>query len=91
MGLGKKSRIEDKIVTEDNAFIYFDKQASLLAASAKDAEVSELQRKPKLADNEIDRINKRFDEAQGMLCKRPLTSLYYNANSGFKLMCCLCI
>nr|XP_020184046.1 uncharacterized protein CG45076-like [Aegilops tauschii subsp. strangulata] len=39
--------------------------ASLLAASAKNAEVSELQRKLKLADEEIDRINKRFDEAQG--------------------------
>nr|XP_020158507.1 tol-Pal system protein TolA-like [Aegilops tauschii subsp. strangulata] len=34
-------------------------------ASAKDAEVSELQRKQKLADDEIDCINKRFDEAQG--------------------------
>nr|XP_020196292.1 keratin, type II cytoskeletal 2 epidermal-like [Aegilops tauschii subsp. strangulata] len=39
-------------------------EASLLAASAKDAEVSELQQKLKLADDEIDRINKRFDEAQ---------------------------
>nr|XP_020148916.1 rRNA biogenesis protein RRP36-like [Aegilops tauschii subsp. strangulata] len=34
-------------------------------ASAKDAEVSELQRKLKLAGDEIDRINKRFDEDQG--------------------------
>ena len=56
----------------DNILVYFDKQASLLAASAKDAEVSELQRKLKLADDEIDRINKRFDEAQGMLLKDPL-------------------
>ena len=64
---GKKSQIEDQIVPGDNTFIYFDKQASLLTASAKDAEVSELQRKLKLADDEIDHINKRFDEAQGML------------------------
>nr|XP_020147249.1 uncharacterized protein CG45076-like [Aegilops tauschii subsp. strangulata] len=35
------------------------------STSAKDAEVSELQRKLKVADDEIDRINKRFDEAQG--------------------------
>nr|XP_020167269.1 uncharacterized protein CG45076-like [Aegilops tauschii subsp. strangulata] len=40
-------------------------EASLLAASAKDAEVYELQQKLKLADDEIDRINKRFNEAQG--------------------------
>nr|XP_020147955.1 tropomyosin alpha-3 chain-like [Aegilops tauschii subsp. strangulata] len=33
--------------------------------SAKDTEVSELQRKLKLADDEIDRINKWFDDAQG--------------------------
>jgi len=70
--LEKKSRIEDQIVAGDNSFIYFDKQASLLAASAKDAEVSELQRKLKLANDEIDCINKRFDEAQGMLLKDPL-------------------
>ena len=70
MGLWKKSQKEDQIVAGDNAFIYFDKQASLLAASAKDAEVYELQQKLKLADDEIDRINKRFNEAQGMLFKK---------------------
>nr|XP_040249569.1 tropomyosin alpha-1 chain-like [Aegilops tauschii subsp. strangulata] len=36
-----------------------------LRRKAKDVEVSELQRKLKLADDEIDRINKWFDEAQG--------------------------
>ena len=35
-------------------------------ATAKATEVSELNRKLKLADDEIDRVNKRFDEAQGM-------------------------
>nr|XP_020153400.1 protein WEAK CHLOROPLAST MOVEMENT UNDER BLUE LIGHT-like 1 [Aegilops tauschii subsp. strangulata] len=40
-------------------------EASLLVASARDVEVSELQQKLKLADGEIDRINKRFDESQG--------------------------
>nr|XP_020181257.1 endonuclease MutS2-like [Aegilops tauschii subsp. strangulata] len=39
-------------------------QASLLAATAQAAEVSELNRKLKVADEEIDRINKRFDETQ---------------------------
>nr|XP_040258496.1 stress response protein NST1-like [Aegilops tauschii subsp. strangulata] len=39
--------------------------ASLLAASTQAAEVSKLTRKLKLADDEIDRVNKRFDEAQG--------------------------
>ena len=42
------------------------KQASLLAATAQAAEVSELNWKLKLADDELNRINKRFDEAQGM-------------------------
>ena len=41
-------------------------QASLVAASVRAAEVSELNRKLKLADKELDRINKRFDETQGM-------------------------
>ena len=41
-------------------------QASLLAATAQATEVAELNRKLKLADDEIDRVNKRFDEAQGM-------------------------
>ena len=45
------------------------KQASLLAATAQAAEVSELQRKLKLADEDLVRINKRFDEAQGMFEK----------------------
>nr|XP_020153135.1 ATP synthase subunit b-like [Aegilops tauschii subsp. strangulata] len=39
--------------------------ASLLAAAAQAAEVSELKRKLKLADDDLDRLNKRFDEAQG--------------------------
>jgi hypothetical protein len=65
--LEERGRTEDQKFAGDNVLIYFDEQASLLAASAKDAEVSELQRKLKLADDEIDRINKRFDEAQGML------------------------
>nr|XP_045087525.1 fibrous sheath CABYR-binding protein-like [Aegilops tauschii subsp. strangulata] len=38
--------------------------ASPLAATAQAAEVSELNRKLKVADEEIDRINKRFDETQ---------------------------
>jgi hypothetical protein len=65
--LEERGRTEDQKFAGDNVLIYFDEQASLLAASAKDAEVSELQWKLKLADDEIDRINKLFDEAQGML------------------------
>ena len=68
----KKGQTEDQIFAGDDILVYFDKQASLLAASAQAAEVSELKRKLKLADDEIDRINKRFDEAQGMLLKDPL-------------------
>ena len=44
----------------------FFQQASLLAATAQAAEVSKLNRKLKLANDDIDRINKRFDEAQGI-------------------------
>ena len=42
-----------------------------MAANAQAAEVSELKRKLKLADDEIDRANKRFDEQQGMLSEGP--------------------
>ena len=35
-------------------------------ATAQAAEVSELKRKLELADEDIVRVNKRFDEAQGM-------------------------
>ena len=38
----------------------------MLAATAQAAEVSELNRKLRLADEELDRVNKRFDETQGM-------------------------
>ena len=38
----------------------------MLAATAHAAEVSELSRKLQVADEELDRINKRFDETQGM-------------------------
>jgi len=41
-------------------------------ANAQAAEVSELNRKLKVADDEIDRINKRFDEAQGMFKRAPI-------------------
>nr|XP_040258186.1 myosin heavy chain, embryonic smooth muscle isoform-like [Aegilops tauschii subsp. strangulata] len=40
-------------------------KASLLAATAQAAEVSELKRKLGLADEDLVRINKRLDEAQG--------------------------
>ncbi|XP_048566944.1 ABC transporter B family member 4-like [Triticum urartu] len=39
-------------------------KASLLAVTAQAAEVSELNRKLQVADEEIDRINKRFDDTQ---------------------------
>ena len=38
----------------------------MLAATAQAAEVSKLNRKLRLADEELDRINKQFDETQGM-------------------------
>ena len=47
----------------------FDKQASLLAATAQAAEVSELKRKLELANEDLVRIKKWFDQAQGMFGK----------------------
>nr|XP_040249487.1 neurofilament medium polypeptide-like [Aegilops tauschii subsp. strangulata] len=41
-----------------------DTEASLLAATTQATEVSELNQKLKFADEEIDRVNKRFDETQ---------------------------
>ena len=38
----------------------------MLAATAHAAEVSELNRKLRVADEELDRINKRFEEMKGM-------------------------
>ena len=38
----------------------------MLAATAQAAEVSELNRKLQVSDEEIDRINRRFDETQCM-------------------------
>ena len=38
----------------------------MLAATAQAAKVSELNRKLRLADEELDRVNKRFDDTQGM-------------------------
>ena len=38
----------------------------MLAATGQAAEVFELNRKLRLADEEIDRVEKRFDETQGM-------------------------
>ena len=51
------------------------KQASLLAAAAQAAEVSKLKRKLELADEDLVRINKRFDEAQGMFLEKLFTHL----------------
>ena len=45
-----------------------------MAATAQAAEVSELKRKLELADDDIDRINKRFKEAEGMV-KMPRVPL----------------
>ena len=41
-------------------------QASMLAATAQAAEVSQLNQKLRLADAELDRVNKGFDKMQGM-------------------------
>ena len=38
----------------------------MLAATAHSTEVSELNRKLRVADEELDHVNKRFDETQGM-------------------------
>ena len=51
---------------QEVTYLCIGKQASLLVVTAKAIEVFELKRKLKLADDNIDRINKRFDEAQGM-------------------------
>ena len=42
------------------------KQASLLAATAQSAEISELKRKLERADEDLVLVNKRLDQAQGM-------------------------
>nr|XP_020165279.1 myosin heavy chain, muscle-like [Aegilops tauschii subsp. strangulata] len=57
-----KSRLNEALTSLLTGFEGCD--ASLLAATAQAAGVSELNRKLKLADDEIDRINKRFDEMQ---------------------------
>ena len=70
MAFEKSNRTEDQLIfVGDNILVYFDKQASLLAATAQAAEVFELKRKVEVADEDIVRINKRFDEAQGMFEK----------------------
>ena len=38
----------------------------MLAATAQAVEIAELNRKLRLSDEELDRINKRFNETQGM-------------------------
>ena len=50
-------------------YLSIGEHASLLAATAQANEVSELQRKLKLADEDLVCINKRFDEAQDMFEK----------------------
>ena len=40
-------------------------QASALAAAANATELADMNRKLKRSDEELDLINKRFDEAQG--------------------------
>ena len=54
------------IFAGDNILLYVGVQASLLTVTAQAAEVSELKRKLGLADEDLVRINKRFDQAQGM-------------------------
>jgi hypothetical protein len=49
-----------------------------LAATAQATEVSELNRKLQVANEEIDRINKRFDEMQGM---RIMLKVYFDIRS----------
>ena len=58
--------MDQVVLAGDNILVYFDKQASLLAATAQAAEVSELKRKLGLADEDLVCIKKRFDEAQGI-------------------------
>ena len=63
--------------------IWLEKQASLLAATAQATEVSEL----KQADEDIVLINKRLDEAQGML-QTSRVCLYECMNIELKLRRC---
>ena len=58
-------RIEDQKQI-DNVSYYLVGHASMLATIAQAAEVSELNQKLRLADEELDRVNKRFDKTQGM-------------------------
>ena len=51
---------------EINIYVYLNKQASKLAATAYADEVSELKRQLKQADDELIRNNKRLEEKQGM-------------------------
>ena len=65
---GKKSRTEDqnnfrRILTYD---VYVNKQASLLAAAAHTAEVSELKRSLERAEEELSLVKKQLEDNQGM-------------------------
>ena len=66
MAFEKRPNRGSIIFAGDNVLLYVEKQASMLAATAQAAEVSELKRKLGLADEDLVRINKIFDEAQGM-------------------------
>ena len=52
-----------QFVSEDVSFIL---QASALAAAANAEELVAINRKLKSSDEELDLVNKRFDETQGM-------------------------
>ena len=58
------------LCSDEVTFYSVVQQASLLVASARSAEVSELTRKLQLTYEEVVRINKRFEETQ---CMRVLS------------------
>ena len=65
---GKKGRTEDqnnfrRSLTYD---VYVNKQASLLAATAHTAEVSELKRSLERAEEELSLVKKQLEDNQGM-------------------------
>ena len=65
---GKKGRTEDQITITRvySEYVYVNKQASLLAAAARTAEVSGLKRDLERSEEELDLTKRQLEENKGM-------------------------
>ena len=63
----KKGRIEDQIIITGvkSEYVYVNKQASLLAAAARTAEVSALKRDLERSEEELGLTKRRLEENKG--------------------------